>query len=83
MATLYVDNFADDLYDALRKKAKERRSSIAAVLTDLVRQHVPPESELAARRAYLKRLKKIHARPVPPGIKFPSTEEMLREDRDR
>jgi plasmid stability protein len=83
MATLYVDNFADDLYEALRKKAKERRSSIAAVLTELVRQHVPTESELAARRAYLKRLKKIHARPVPPNVKFPSTEEMLREDRNR
>jgi plasmid stability protein len=83
MATLYVDNFDDELYEALRKRAKERRSSIAAVLTELVQQHVPTETELAARRAYLKKLKKIHARPAPPNVKFLSTEEALREDRSR
>ena len=60
MATLYVENIPDDLYQAF-----------------------PPESELPARRAYFNRLKEIHERPVPADAKFPSTEEMIREDRER
>lgn len=83
MATLYVENFSDELYEALRKLAKERRTSIAAEITALVKQHVPTESELAARRAYLKKLSKIHSKPAPTNLTFPSTEEALREDRNR
>jgi len=83
MATLYVENFPDELYEALRKRAKERRSSIAAEVTALVKHNVPTESELKARRAFLKKLSKIHSKRVPENATFPSTEEMLREDRDR
>jgi plasmid stability protein len=42
MATLYVENFPDELYAALRKRAKERRSSIAAEITGLVSKMFPP-----------------------------------------
>jgi plasmid stability protein len=82
MATLYVENFPDELYAALRKRAKERRSSIAAEITALVKQNVPTESELNARRDFLKKLSKIHKRPVPANSVFPSA-EILREDRNR
>jgi plasmid stability protein len=83
MATLYVENFPDELYEALRKRAKERRSSIAAEITALVKHNVPTESELKARRDFVKKLSKIHAAAVPAKATFPSTEEMLREDRNR
>jgi plasmid stability protein len=83
MATLYVENFPEDLYEALRKRAKERRTSIAAEVIALVKHNVPTESELKARREFLKKLSKIHSKPVPANAVFPSTEEMLREDRNR
>lgn len=83
MATLYVENFDDELYQALRKEAKKRRTSIAAEITAMVRHHFPSEAELAARHAYFKKLAKIHAKPAPRGVNFRSTEEELREDRSR
>ena len=83
MATLYVENFDDELYEALRKEAKKRRSSIAAEITAMVKHHFPTEAELAARHAYFKRLKKIHEKPAPKGVDFKSTEDELREDRNR
>jgi plasmid stability protein len=83
MAILYVENFDDELYESLRKRAEQQESSIAAILTDLVRRHVPTEAELTARHAYLKRLSEIHAKPAPEGVDFKSTEEALREDRER
>jgi plasmid stability protein len=83
MATLYVENVPDDLYEALRKQARERRSSIAAEVVALLKQNVPTEKELKARREFLKKLSKIHSKPVLADAAFPSTEEMLREDRNR
>ena len=83
MATINIENFDDELYEALQKRAEAQQTSIAAILTELVKHHIPTEAELAARRAYFERLSKMHAKPVPEGVKFQSTEEMLREDRDR
>jgi plasmid stability protein len=83
MATLYVENFDDELYEALRKEAKKRRSSIAAEITAMVKHHFPTEAELAARHAYFKKLSRIHAKPAPKGVELKSTEEELREDRSR
>jgi plasmid stability protein len=82
MATLYVENVPDDLYEALRKRARERRSSIAAEVVALLKQNVPTEKELKARRDFMKKLAKIHSLPAPAGY-FPSAEEMQREDRSR
>jgi plasmid stability protein len=83
MATINIENFDDELYEALRKRAETRGTSFGAVLTELVKQHIPTESELAARHTYFERLSKIHAKPMPEGVKFKSTEDMLHEDRDR
>jgi plasmid stability protein len=83
MATLYVENFDDELYEALRREAKKRRTSIAAEITAMVKHHFPSEAELAARHAYFKKLSKIHAKRAPKGVDFKSTEEELREDRNR
>lgn len=83
MATLYVENVPDDVYAALRKRARDNRSSIAAEIVMLLRQHYPTEAELKKRREAFKRLTKLReTKPLTPGP-FPSTEEMIREDRER
>lgn len=83
MATLYVENVPDDVYRALRKRAKANRKSIAAEVITLLKQHVPTESELKRRREIFDRLAQLRARPpLSPGP-FPSAQEMIREDRER
>jgi len=83
MATLYVENVPDELYDALRKRARKNRRSIAAEVLGLLEQFVPTERELKARRASFRRLERLAAQPSPLPGPFPSTEEMVREDRSR
>jgi len=83
MATLYVENVPDDLYKALRKRAKAKRSSISAEVIGLLKQFVPTEAELKRRRKLFDDLAKLRAQPpLTPGP-FPSAEEMIREDRER
>jgi plasmid stability protein len=82
MPTLYVENVPDDLYDALRKRAKENRRSIASEVLSLLEENVPTKKELARRRSIFERIERLNS-----GRRlnkaFPSTEEMIREDRDR
>ena len=83
MATLYVENIPDDLYAALRKQAKVRRKSIAQEVISLLEAHISTPQELQRRRVLLQKALRMSARrPSAPGP-FPSTEEMLREDRAR
>ena len=83
MATLYVENVPDDLYEALRARAKQNRKSIATEVISLLETFVPTEADLKKRREfgeYVRRLQK--KKPLNPGT-FPSAEEMIREDRER
>jgi plasmid stability protein len=83
MATLYVENVPEDVYKALRKRAKENRKSIAAEVIALLKQSIPTEVELKRRREFYDRLAELRAKPpLTPGP-FPSAEEMVREDRER
>jgi plasmid stability protein len=82
MATLYVENVPDDRYEALRAQAQRAGRSIAAEVNLILQRSVPTESELQGRRAWFERLKRLHANHVETG-KFPSAEEMIREDRER
>ena len=41
MATLYVENVPDDIYKALRKRARTNRKSIAAEVISLLEQNIP------------------------------------------
>ncbi|HXX00500.1 MAG TPA: hypothetical protein VEJ00_04750 [Candidatus Acidoferrales bacterium] len=83
MATLYVENVPDDVYKALRKRAKANRSSIAAEVIALLQRNIPTAEELRERREFARRMREISSRePLSPGP-FPSAEEMIREDRDR
>ncbi len=83
MATLYVENVPDKLYEALRERARRQRRSIAAEVLTLLEQNIPTESELKARKGFLRRLKQLRSIPSPTSGTFPSTEEMQRADRLR
>ena len=83
MATLYVENVPEELYEALRKRARTQKRSIAAEVITLLEQNVPTARELRERRAWMRRLQKLRDEPSPLPGPFPSTEEMVREDRER
>jgi len=83
MATLYVENVPDDLYKALRKRAKAHRKSIAAEVIELLEQFVPTEDDLKRRRKAFDELLKLRAMPPAGPGPFPSAEEIIREDRER
>ena len=81
MATLYLQNVPDDLYEALRERARKNRRSIAAEVLTLLEQDIPTARELRRRLEWVREIEKIRSQPSPGP--FPSTEEMLGEDRKR
>jgi plasmid stability protein len=83
MATLYVENVPDELYRALRERARQQRKSIAAEVITLLEEHVPTASELKKRHKFVQALEVLQAAASPRPGPFPSTEEMLREDREQ
>ncbi len=83
MPTLYVENVPEDLYEALRKRAKSERRSISAAVIELLEQNIPTEKELKRRQELYKKLERLRSTASPTPGPFPSSEEMIREDRDR
>lgn len=83
MATLYVENIPEDLYEALRARARQRRKSIAAEVISLLEENVPTAKEIRARRQFFRRVQQLQSRPSPSLGPFPSAEDMVREDRER
>jgi plasmid stability protein len=83
MATLYVENVPDDLYEALRSRAKARRRSIAAEVLALLEENVPTAKELKARQDLVDKIIRLRTKEVAAGRTFPSSEDMIREDRER
>lgn len=83
MPTLYVENVPEELYEALRDRAREHHRSMAAEVITLLEETVPTLDELGRRLGLLKFAHKMSAqRPASRGP-FPAAEEMLREDRGR
>ena len=83
MPTLYVENVPDELYEALRERARESRRSMAAEVLTLLEENVPTTKELARRKELLHRVRKLHGRRPGSSGPFPTSEEMQREDRRR
>jgi plasmid stability protein len=83
MATLYVENVPEDVYKALRERARRHRKSIAAEVIELLEQNVPTADELKKRRKAIDELAKLRAISSASPGPFPSAEEMIREDRNR
>ena len=83
MATLYVENVPDDLYEALKARAKTNRRSLAQETIAVLETQVPTPAELERRMKLFKAALKLRSqKPLGPGP-FPSAEEMVREDRER
>jgi len=83
MPTLYVENVPEDVHQALRKRAKTNGSSMAAEVLAILRQSVPTEAELRRRKEFYERMAEFRAKPpLPPGP-LASSEEVIREDRER
>ena len=83
MATLYVENVPEDLYKALRNRAKAHRRSIAAEVLVLLEENVPTAQELKSRHQWVRKLAQLRKRPTKSAGPFPFAEEMIREDRER
>lgn len=83
MPTLYVENVPKDLYQALRARARKKRSSIAAEVIALLKDNVPTAAGLERRKRAFEELMRLQASTPPGPGPFPSTEEMIREDRER
>jgi plasmid stability protein len=83
MATLYVENVPDELYEALRSQAKARRRSIAAEVLALLEENVPTADELRARQRLFRQVMRMRRKQPKSKGPFPSAEEMIREDRER
>ena len=83
MPTLYVENVPKDVYEALRARARKNRSSIAAEVIALLKDSVPTAAELKRRKRAFEELMRLQASNPPGPGPFPSTEEMIREDRER
>ncbi len=83
MPTLYVENVPEELYEAIRARAQGNRKSITAEVLDLLAANVATPTELARRKAFLKRAAKIRSRRRGSDGPYPSSEDMQREDRAR
>ena len=83
MATLYVENVPDELYSALRDRARQHRKSLAAEVLSLLEENMPTAGELKRRRQFLRRVERLGSRQARSSGTFPTTEQVLREDRAR
>jgi plasmid stability protein len=95
MPTLYVENIPKDLYQALRKRARENHKSIAGEVISLLERNIPTSETLRRRRELFGRLaglrastgstpaSETRASQPEPANRFPTIEEMIRQDRGR
>ncbi len=83
MPTLYVENVPKELYDGLRNRARRHRRSIAAEVLSLLEENIPTEKELRTRQEALRKLERLRFTKSVSETSFPSSEDMIREDRDR
>ena len=83
MPTLYVENVPEDLYEALRSRARGSHRSIAAEVLALLEENIPTEKELRARRAFLRKAQQIRSQNIKVSGPVPSAEEVIRQDRER
>jgi plasmid stability protein len=77
MATLYVRDVPDELYERLRKQADARDSSISSEALRLLTRAL--RSDRVAIRTFLD---EVEARPLRVAPGAPSPAELIREDRD-
>ncbi len=83
MATLYVENVPDDLYQALREQARQHRKSITAEVLSMLAENVVTAAERRARQRFLRQAQLLRSHRPGSTAVFPASEELQREDRGR
>ena len=83
MATLYVENVPDEVYEALRRRARANRKSISAEVLSLLEENVVTAEEQKLRQRFLRQAQRLRSKPSAAQTQFPSTEQMQREERLR
>ena len=83
MPTLYVENVPDEVYEALRQRARANRKSISAEVLSLLEQNVVTAAEQKSRQRFLRQAQRLRSKPSAAKTQFPTTEQMQREDRLR
>lgn len=83
MPALYIQNFPEDTYAALKRAAKRQHTSMAGLVIDALSTLFPSDEVIEARRAAWHRLRERRNCPPPGQGPFPTAEEMIREDRQR
>jgi len=83
MPTLYVENVPEDLYEALRERARSQRRSIAAEVLSLLEDTIPTKRELKRRQAVTRKLDRLRFTAAVPAKSLPSSLDLIREDRER
>jgi plasmid stability protein len=82
MATLFVKDFPDDVYEALKDRARANGRSLAAEVRYLLQQAVPRRRSQKEVAESIRRFReKIAAEGR--GIPLDEIVQMVREDRDR
>ena len=82
MARLSVRNVPQSLHEALKQQARRNHRSISAETISILEQAVPTKAILRRRAGLVARVLKIQNMGNT-GVRGPSTEAMLREDRER
>jgi len=83
MATLYVENVPDEVYESLRKRATKERRSISAEVIRLLEERFPTAAELERRREVFRKIDNLPFGKKANGESLPDSTEMIREDRER
>ena len=83
MATLYVENVPDELYEAIRARAKQKRKSIAAEVLAVSGTKCSHGTGIEGAPGISSSREDSAVRAHAAKGAFPSTEEMQREDRSR
>jgi plasmid stability protein len=81
MPTLQVRELPEDVYYRLQRKAQQEHRSIAQETIVLLRRALDASETHRSRRS--EALNRIAQRQIPQVPEFPSSEEVVREDRDR
>jgi len=83
MPTLYVENVPEELYNALRQRARQHRTSISAEVLALLNDNVVTASERRARQQFFRAAERLRSEPTTSPGPFASSEQLQREDRTR
>lgn len=83
MRTLRIYDVPKGLYEALRKRALNKKRSIGAEALSVLEENVATEAELRRRRDFFREALRLQRRKPRTGGAWLSTEEALRKDRKR